>query len=75
MKKLKFFKFNIIVSIILSVVISIAISTWFSMHYMSHLYSLQSIDASSFMNVNKRIDLIDKKVKDRHKDNIKPVSL
>ena len=62
-------------SILLSVIISVFLSTRFSMRYMSHLYNIGLVNANSVMHINKRIDLIDKKINDRHKKEVKPVSL
>ena len=65
-------------SILVSVAISVFLSTWFTMHYMTHIYTLQSIDAKTFMNVSKRIDLLEAEIKARHslgKKPVKPVML
>ncbi len=62
---------------LISIIISVLLSTLFSMHYLSHLYGLQRINARTFMNINKRIDVIDKRNKHSQlkREAIKPVSL
>ena len=77
MKKLKIFKFELMIIVILSVTLSVVISTWFSMHYMSHLYRLQNSNSDAFMNVNKRIDLIEGYInyKPKKKAPLKVISL
>ena len=76
MKKKTKLKLGFAFAMITSIVISSLLSILFSMHYMTHLYSLQITDARTFMNVSKRIDLLEAEIKARHtKKPIKPVVL
>ena len=77
MKKKTKFKIGFFLGMLTSIIISVLISTLFSMHYLSHLYRVASMNANTIMVINKRIDMINKKIKDNRsdKDKIKPVRL
>ena len=74
MKNFKFKKVYLL-ELAIAITISLGIGSILGMKYFSHLYMLAGLNGKSIMHINKRIDLIDKKIKDRHKDDIKPVSL
>ena len=77
MKKKTKLKLGIFFAMIASIVISSMISILFSMHYMSHLYRISSMNAKSIINTNRSIEFLDKRVRDNqseHKE-IKPVVL
>ena len=75
MRKKTKLKLGVLFAMVASIVISSLLSILFSMHYMSHLYSLSSINVNSVMTTNKRIDLIEKRAKQSGKKYVKPVSL
>ena len=77
MKKSIRLKLSFFFAIFASIIISVAISCLFNMHYMTHLYALQSINSDTFMKVSKRIDLVEQRAKDNQSEQkkIKPVSL
>ena len=75
MKKRTKLKLGFLFAMVASIVISSLLSILFSMHYMSHLYSLSSINANSVMTINKRIDLVEQRAKQSGKRYVKPVSL
>ena len=77
MKKKTKLKIGFFLGMFISIVISVLISALFSMYYLSHLYKLSSINAKTSIHINKRIDMIDKKINDRYsnKEALKPASL
>ena len=77
MKKKTKLKIGFFLGMTISIVISVLLSVLFSMHYLSHLYGLTKMNAKSSIHISKRIDLIEKRVKDNHskQDVLKPVSL
>ena len=75
MKKKTKLKLGVLFAMVASIIISSLLSILFSMHYMSHLYSIASMNAKTAMTINKRIDLIEQKAKPSGKKYVKPVSL
>ena len=77
MKKNVKLKIGFFLGMFISIVISVLLSVLFTMHYLSHIYALQNISARTSMHTNKRIDLLEKKVKDNQlkQEAVKPVSL
>ncbi len=61
----------------IAVTISLGIGCIAGMKVFSHLYLLSGINSKSVMHINKRIDLLEKRVKDNQSNQkaVKPVSL
>ena len=76
MKKNTKFKLGFLLGMLTSIIISVLLSALFSMHYLSHLYSIASINANSVMSISKRIDFLEQRIKSNHNEkDIKPVRL
>ena len=74
MKNYKFKK-SYLFELLFSVIISVTLSSLFSMYYMNHLYKLHVININTSLSINKRIDLLEQKIKDTKQATVKPVSL
>ncbi len=77
MKNIKLNKRFYLLELAIAVTISLSIGCILGMKVFSHLYMLSGINSKSVMHINKRIDLLEKRVKDNQSKQkaVKPVSL